>query len=55
MSKLELLQLLRCEDETTLLELLDIKADDLVDAFLDKIDDRLEYLYGQYAEEEREL
>jgi hypothetical protein len=55
MNKTELLQLLRCEDEVTLLELLEISSTDLVDNFLDKIEDKLEHLYGQYKEEEREL
>ena len=35
----ELIEALRSLDEVTLLELLDIKSDDLVDAFLDKIED----------------
>lgn len=54
MTKTELIQRLRREEETLLLELLDIESDEIVDAFLDKITDRLEYLYGQY-EEQKEL
>lgn len=39
MNKLELVDELRRVDEVTLLELLDISSDDLVDAFLDKIEE----------------
>ena len=46
-SKTELLQKLRNLDEVLLLELLEISSDDLVDAFLDKIDDKLDYIYEQ--------
>lgn len=35
--KTELIELLRTIDEITLLELLQVTADDLVDAFLDRI------------------
>ena len=35
----ELIEALRSLDEVTLLELLDVKSDDLVDAFLEKIED----------------
>lgn len=49
-SKLELLEILRSLDEITLLELLNINSTELVDAFLDKIDDRIEYLYQQVEE-----
>ena len=38
-NKFELIEQLRQLEETTLLELLELTADDLVDAFLDKIDD----------------
>lgn len=37
MNKIELIEELRKVDEITLLEVLDITSDDLVDAFLDKI------------------
>lgn len=43
-----LIQQLRNEEETILLELLDIKSDDLVDAFLDKIEENFKYLNAQY-------
>lgn len=45
----EMIEELRHLDEVTLLELLDVKSDDLVDAFLDKIEDNksriISYLY----------
>lgn len=47
----ELISLLRNEEETILLELLNITSDDLVDAFLDKIDERFDYIERQYPEE----
>ena len=45
MNKLELLQALRKLDEITLLELLEINSEELVDCFLDKIDEKEDYLY----------
>lgn len=39
MSRIELIQKLRSIDEVTLLELLEITADDIVDRFIDKIVD----------------
>lgn len=45
MDKIELLAALRQLDEITLLELLEVNSDELVDAFLDKIDDNLDKLY----------
>lgn len=50
-SKLELLKKLRKLDEVLLMELLEITSEDLVDAFLDKIDDRLSYIYDQLEEQ----
>ncbi len=47
MSKFELLELLRKTEETLLLELLDISSEELVDAFADRIEERLSYIYGQ--------
>ena len=47
MNKLELIERLRKTEETLLLELLDITSEDIVDAFLDKINERLEYLDRQ--------
>ena len=37
MNKIELIESLRLLDEITLMELLNLTSDDLVDAFLDKI------------------
>lgn len=49
MDKIELLEELRNLDEITLLELLEVTSDDLVDAFLDRIDENsgklLQYFY----------
>lgn len=47
MNKLELINVLKRTEETILLELLDISSEEIVDAFLDKIDERLNYIYGQ--------
>lgn len=41
----ELIERLREVEETVLLELLEITSTDLVDAFLDKIDENKERLY----------
>ena len=38
---------LKQEDEVTILELLEINADELVDRFMDKLEDKLEYLEHQ--------
>lgn len=49
MNKIELIAELRKIDEVTLLELLQLTSDDLVDAFLDKITENqgklLQYVY----------
>lgn len=45
MDKLELLQTLRLLDEITLLELLELNSNELVDAFLDRIEEKEDYLY----------
>ena len=50
MSFLEILQELRKVDEVTLLELLDIEADELIDAFPEKIKDRLQYIHDYLSE-----
>ena len=42
MDKLDLLERLRLQDVLTVVELLKLSADDIVDAFLDKIDDNYE-------------
>lgn len=51
--KAELLEQLRRQDEVTLLELLDINSSELVDAFLDKLDDRVEFIRGQLEDQEQ--
>jgi ribosome assembly protein YihI (activator of Der GTPase) len=51
MNKIELLEALRSLDEISLLELLEINSDELVDAFLDKIDDNIEKLYAKARED----
>ena len=51
MDKQELLEKLKQVEETILLELLEINSTELVDAFLDKIEEKLDYLYGQVGEE----
>lgn len=51
MNKQELLLQLRKEDEVVLLELLELTSDDLVDAFLDLIEDKAEKLVSKYEEE----
>jgi nucleoid DNA-binding protein len=49
-NKIELIEVLKKTDEVSLLELLEITSEDIVDAFLDKINDRIEYLYSQIQE-----
>jgi hypothetical protein len=54
----ELLEKLRNLDEITLVELLGITSDDLVDSFLDRIDENFEYLskeldFGNQEEQDR--
>ena len=44
---MNLLAKLRNLDELQLIELLQLSADDIVDAFLDRIEEREEYLYEQ--------
>lgn len=46
-----LLQKLKQLDETLLMELLEINSEDLVDAFLDKIRDKENWLYEQLEED----
>ena len=50
MIEAELLEKLRNLDEVTILELLDLKTDDIIDAFLDRIVDRLAYIYKELEE-----
>lgn len=46
-----LIERLRKVDEITLMELLEINSDDIVDAFLDKITDNEERLWKVFQEE----
>ena len=52
MNKFELYEYLRKTEETLLLELLDISSEEIVDAFTDRIDERLTYIYGQIQTKE---
>ena len=52
MSKATLLARLRKLDEVTLLELLEINSDMLVDAFLDIIEEKESWLYEKVSEQE---
>lgn len=45
MDYVELLDYLKTQDEVTLLELLDVSADELVEAFADKIKDNINKIY----------
>jgi ribosome assembly protein YihI (activator of Der GTPase) len=54
MTKNELISKLRDEEETLLIDLLNLTSTEIVDAFLDRIDERYEYLYGQYEEDEEQ-
>ncbi len=48
----KLLTALKHLDEITLMELLEITSEDLVDSFLDRIIDKEEWLYGKIQEVE---
>ncbi len=43
---------LRSLDEVTLMELLEITSEDLVDAFLDRIEDNLSFIYSQLDDQD---
>lgn len=45
MNKLELIEELRKADEITLLEVLEITSEDLLDRFMDRVDDNMDKLY----------
>jgi len=47
MTKTDLLEKLRAIDELTLIDLLGVTSDEIVDAFLDLIEQRTEYLVKQ--------
>lgn len=44
----DLLELLRNEEETIVLELLEIHSDELVDAFLERVEERKEEIYKHF-------
>jgi hypothetical protein len=48
MNKQHLLDLLREEDPDTIVELLELSTEELLDAFYDKIEDKIDYLRKQY-------
>ena len=50
MNRLELIETLRKLDEITLLELLEVTSEDLIDAFIDKVDDHIDKLYEKAAD-----
>jgi hypothetical protein len=50
MTKQELLLKLRNTEETLLIELLDLTSDQIVDAFLDRIMERYNYIHDKYEE-----
>ena len=51
MGYIELIDELRKVDEVTLVELLDLEADDLIDAFPDKIKERFQYIHDYLSEQ----
>lgn len=50
----ELVRQLKEYDELTVLELLEISAEDIVERFQDKIEDRFDYIEEQISEAETE-
>ena len=52
MNKQELIERLRDLDEVLLVELLGVNSTDIVDAFLDKIEDNIDYLRKEIQDEE---
>ncbi len=51
MDRFEIIEILRSLDEVTLMELLGVTSEDLVDAFLDKINDQFPYIQKQIEQE----
>lgn len=47
----EVLDQLKHEDELTLLELLEITSEDLVDAFVDRIEENIGKVYRHFSED----
>lgn len=52
MTLVQLLQKLRNTEETIVLELLDLKSDDLVDAFYDRVAERYSYIADMFEDDE---
>ena len=50
MNKAELIEQLKHEDEWTLLELLEINSEDIVDAFPEKIEENIDRIYRHYSD-----
>ena len=50
MNKIELIEELRKTDEVTLLEVLELTSDDIVDAFLDKITENQGKILSRYED-----
>lgn len=50
MMNADLLEKLRNLDEVVLIELLGVSSTEIVDAFLDKIEDRINFIYSQLDE-----
>ena len=51
MNKTELITLLKTYDELLLLELLEISSEEIIDAFLDKIEEKIEQNISETVEE----
>ena len=47
MTKQQLIERLRLYDEVTVMELLDLHTDELIDAFLDRIVDRFDFIHDK--------
>lgn len=52
MTKQQLIERLRLYDELLVLELLNLTTDDIIDAFLDRIDERYNYIHDKLEDTE---
>lgn len=52
MTKQQLIERLRLYDEVTVMELLDLHTDELIDAFLDRIQERFNYIHDKLEDPE---
>lgn len=50
----DLIDRLKQQDETSILEILEITSDELIDRFGDKIEDKEDWLYSELEEEEED-